>query len=105
MIFKYPYGNCEMYCKLYRWCRLCIKAKWIDQLDRILKFITEQGRMKYIGPIYRELYAWEQARQKTLDTFKKHHLNMMAVSSQKIAKTLHLAPHRAKEKEGGYSYE
>ena len=31
-----------------------------------------QGRMKFVRPLYRDLYAWEEKRQQAIDTFKAH---------------------------------
>ena len=33
-----------------------------------------QGRMKFVRPLYRDLYAWEDKRQQAIDTFKAHRL-------------------------------
>lgn len=55
-----------------------------------LNFVTEQGRMKYVRPIYRDLYAWEAVRQKAIDTFLANKDKMMYVSAHTVAKDLHL---------------
>jgi len=74
----------------FRWLRLCIKAKWMEQVQLALDFVTEQGRMKFIRPIYRDLYAWEDVRGKTIETFKRNRPSMMYVSAYTVAKDLHL---------------
>ena len=38
----------------------------------ILSKIIDQGRMKFVRPLYRDLYAWEEKRQQAIDTFKAH---------------------------------
>ena len=35
------------------WIRLCLKARWKGCVDDAIKFITSQGRMKYLKPIYK----------------------------------------------------
>ena len=30
--------------------------------------------MKFVRPLYRDLYAWEEKRQQAIDTFKAHRL-------------------------------
>ena len=30
--------------------------------------------MKFVRPLYRDLYAWEDKRQQAIDTFKAHRL-------------------------------
>lgn len=37
----------------FRWIRLGLKAHWTDQVDTAVKFVTDQGRMKFVRPIYR----------------------------------------------------
>lgn len=44
------YANAEI---RFRWLRLCIKVKWEEKLEEILRFINSQGRMKFVRPIYR----------------------------------------------------
>jgi leukotriene-A4 hydrolase len=75
----------------WTWLRLCIAAKWIDQLPLVLQFVTDQGRMRYIRPLYRDLYGWEQVRAKAIETFQKNRPSMMYVSAYTVSKDLHLA--------------
>jgi len=74
----------------FRWIRICLKAKWMEQVSLALEFVTEQGRMKYIRPVYRELYAWEEVRERAIETFKKNRPTMMYVSAYTVAKDLKL---------------
>jgi leukotriene-A4 hydrolase len=74
----------------FRWLRVCIKARWKDQLPLALQFVTDVGRMKFIRPIYRDLYNWEEARAEAIATFKKNRPYMMYVSAYTVAKDLHL---------------
>ncbi len=37
----------------FRWIRLGLRAKWKDAIPRAVRMVTEQGRMKYLRPIYR----------------------------------------------------
>jgi leukotriene-A4 hydrolase len=62
----------------------------LDQVPLALEFVTEQGRMKYIRPLYRDLYAWEEVRARAIDTFQKNRPSMMYVSAHTVAKDLHL---------------
>ena len=54
---------------VYRWIRLGIKARWEKVVESALKLVTEVGRMKYVRPIYRDLYEWKEMRQRAIDTF------------------------------------
>uniref|UniRef100_A0A1B6EZ69 Leukotriene A(4) hydrolase n=1 Tax=Cuerna arida TaxID=1464854 RepID=A0A1B6EZ69_9HEMI len=74
----------------FRWLRLCIKVRWEEQVTPALQFVTEQGRMKFVRPIYRDLYAWEDMRQRTINNFQATKANMMAVLVHNLAKDLHL---------------
>ena len=44
------YTNSEI---RFRWIRLGLQGKWQDAIPRAVKMVTEQGRMKYLKPIYR----------------------------------------------------
>ncbi|CAH0394554.1 unnamed protein product [Bemisia tabaci] len=74
----------------FRWLRLCIKNHREEQVDAALKFITDQGRMKYVRPIYRDLYAWEEVRDRAIKNFLANRQYMMHVSAFTVAKDLHL---------------
>ena len=37
----------------YRWIRLGLKSNWDNAIPRAIKMVSEQGRMKYLFPIYR----------------------------------------------------
>lgn len=39
----------------FRWLRLGLRAHWTERVDDALKFVTEQGRMKFVRPIYRSV--------------------------------------------------
>merc|ERR1712080_173081 len=64
----------------FRWIRLRLRAKDQSVLPLAAEFVSEQGRMKFIRPIYREMYEWEVSRPLALETFHKNKSGMMAVS-------------------------
>merc|ERR1712066_143688 len=74
----------------FRWIRLGIKARWEPSVAEALKLATIQGRMKFVRPLYRDLYAWEEKRQQAIDTFKAHRSQYMAMCADMVAKGLHL---------------
>ena len=43
-------NNSEIKCK---WIRLGLRGKWPDAIPRAVQMVTEQGRMKFLRPIYR----------------------------------------------------
>jgi len=75
---------------VYRWIRLGIKARWEKVVDAALKLVTEVGRMKYVRPIYRDLYEWKEMRQRAIDTFNANKDRMMAVCRDLVAKDIKL---------------
>lgn len=79
--------NCEI---RFRWIRLGLKARWQPAIVPALKFVTEQGRMKYVRPIYRDLYDWEEARPHAISTYKQNRSCMMYVCAHTVSKDLHI---------------
>jgi hypothetical protein len=55
----------------FRWQSLCLRSDvpWI--VPQVVAFLTSQGRMKYVRPLYRALKQSTAGRQVALDTFKK----------------------------------
>lgn len=81
------FNNCEI---RFRWLRLCLKAEWFDSVPFAIEFVTKYGRMKYVRPLYRDLFKWELTRKMAVDTFKAHRKQMMHVTAAMVAKDLHL---------------
>lgn len=75
---------------MYRWIRLCIRSRDESKLNEALQFVNSQGRMKYVRPIYRDLYAWEAVRERAIENFLKNEPYMMHVSAYTLRKDLHL---------------
>ena len=44
------YNNSEI---KVNWIRLGLKGKWMDAVPRAVEMVTEQGRMKFLRPLYR----------------------------------------------------
>ncbi|XP_024941988.1 leukotriene A-4 hydrolase [Cephus cinctus] len=74
----------------FMWLRICIKGRWESKVLDALAFATQQGRMKFVRPIFRDLYAWEATRQRAIDAYLANKSKMMYVSAHTIAKDLHL---------------
>jgi len=79
--------NCEI---LFRWLRLCLKAEYEEGVPLAIKFATSQGRMKYVRPIFRDLYNWEVTRQRAIDAYEKAKDQWMYVCAYTVGKDLHL---------------
>ncbi|RNA29022.1 leukotriene A-4 hydrolase [Brachionus plicatilis] len=87
----YKFGETQNSEILFRWIRLCIKAKWEPILQPALKFVTDQGRMKFTRPVYKDLYAWNFSRQAAIDTFLKERDCMHKTTASLVAKDLNIS--------------
>ncbi|XP_053575222.1 leukotriene A-4 hydrolase [Bombina bombina] len=74
----------------FRWLRLCIQAKWEEAIPLALKMATEQGRMKFTRPLYRDLYNFDKARDQAVSTFLKNRPFMHPVTEMLVAMDLHV---------------
>ncbi|KAG8189646.1 hypothetical protein JTE90_018495 [Oedothorax gibbosus] len=73
-----------------KWIRVGLVAQWKDIIPDAFEFINEQGRMKFVRPIYRDLYAWEETRERAIANYKEHAPEMMHATRQGIAKDIHV---------------
>ncbi|XP_071444884.1 leukotriene A-4 hydrolase-like [Hetaerina americana] len=81
------YTNSEI---KFRWLRLCIKARWEEQIEKALEFATSQGRMKFVRPIFRDLRKWDKARDRAIAAYEKQRSSMMYVTAHMVASDLGL---------------
>ena len=72
----------------FRWLRVCIKAQYEGAIDDALAMVTEQGRMKFTRPLYRDLNGWDAARARAITTFKKNRPSMHFTTAGLVAKDL-----------------
>ena len=54
---------------LFRYCQLAIASEDSTILPVALRFITTQGRMKFVRPLYKSLYRSEIGKDVVVDTF------------------------------------
>ncbi|KAI4481932.1 hypothetical protein M0802_012973 [Mischocyttarus mexicanus] len=80
--------NCEIRCV---WLRLCIKSRWEIKVPEALKFATEIGRLKFVRPIFRDLYNWKAMRQTAIDAYLQNKSKMIYITARMLAKDLHLS--------------
>ncbi|XP_067683113.1 leukotriene A-4 hydrolase-like isoform X1 [Haliotis asinina] len=74
----------------FRWLRLGLLGHWADAIPRAIEFVTEQGRMKFVRPLYRDMYAWEEARQPAINNFLAVKDEMHNTTASLVEKDLHL---------------
>ncbi|KAI8089608.1 peptidase family M1-domain-containing protein [Halteromyces radiatus] len=56
----------------FRWQNLCVVTSYEPIYPEVVEFITEQGRMKFVRPLYRLLHEAKNGKQLAIDTFLKH---------------------------------
>uniref|UniRef100_G3N6F4 Leukotriene A-4 hydrolase n=1 Tax=Gasterosteus aculeatus TaxID=69293 RepID=G3N6F4_GASAC len=72
----------------FRWLRLCVRSRWEEAVPMALKMATEQGRMKYTRPLFREIFNYEKYRDEAVRVFVAHRAAMHPVTSGLVAKDL-----------------
>ncbi|KAI3366572.1 hypothetical protein L3Q82_009194, partial [Scortum barcoo] len=72
----------------FRWLRLCVRSKWEEAVPMALKMATEQGRMKFTRPLFKEVFNFEKYRDEALRVFQAHRGAMHPVTSGLVAKDL-----------------
>ncbi|XP_052779283.1 leukotriene A-4 hydrolase-like [Mya arenaria] len=72
----------------FRWLQLCIQAQHEPIIDEALQFVSDQGRMKFVQPVYRDLYKWSASRQRAKDNFLAHRNEMHNITVAKLEKIL-----------------
>ncbi|KAG5898655.1 hypothetical protein JTB14_005414 [Gonioctena quinquepunctata] len=74
----------------FRWLRICLKAEWEEKVNPTMAWINVVGRMKYVRPLYRDLYQWEYTRERAVSNFLANRHNMMHVTAYTLAKDLRI---------------
>merc|ERR1712045_942765 len=90
MAKMYKMEDCSNVEVEFKWIRLGLAAKWDKAVQPALRLATVQGRMKFVRPLYRDLYAWEEKRQQAIDTFLAYRDEMMYVTAEMVAKDLNI---------------
>ncbi|XP_020782001.1 leukotriene A-4 hydrolase isoform X1 [Boleophthalmus pectinirostris] len=79
------YTNSEI---RFRWLRLCVRSKWEEMVPVALRMATEQGRLKYTRPLFRQVYTFEKYREEAVRVFQAHRAGMHPVTAGLVAKAL-----------------
>uniref|UniRef100_A0A2K5C3T8 Leukotriene A(4) hydrolase n=1 Tax=Aotus nancymaae TaxID=37293 RepID=A0A2K5C3T8_AOTNA len=72
----------------FRWLRLCIQSKWEDAIPLALKMATEQGRMKFTRPLFKDLAAFDKSQDQAVRTYQEHKASMHPVTAMLVGKDL-----------------
>jgi hypothetical protein len=57
---------------MFRWQTLCLRSNLQSILPHVVSFITSQGRMKYVRPLYRALGMSSIGMKLAMETFQVH---------------------------------
>uniref|UniRef100_A0A4W6DD76 Leukotriene A-4 hydrolase n=1 Tax=Lates calcarifer TaxID=8187 RepID=A0A4W6DD76_LATCA len=71
-----------------RWLRLCVRSKWEEAVPLALKMATEQGRMKFTRPLFREVFNFDKYRDEAVRVFLANRAAMHYVTAGLVAKDL-----------------
>jgi len=74
-----------------RWQRLCLQHREERIVPHVVEFLKAQGRMKFVRPLYRDLFAWAEQRSVALATFAEWKANYHPIARKMLAKDLQLA--------------
>lgn len=56
----------------FLWQTLCLTSNYEPIFPEVVKFLEEQGRMKFVTPLYRMLYKCKNGSELAISTFKKN---------------------------------
>lgn len=74
-----------------RWQRLCLRHRCAFIVPHVLTFVKEVGRMKFVRPLYRDLYGWEEHRSKAVETFQGWRHNYHPIAAKMLAQDLQIS--------------
>ncbi|ELT87749.1 hypothetical protein CAPTEDRAFT_162472 [Capitella teleta] len=72
----------------FRWLRLCLKSHMQPAIQAALDFVNQQGRMKFVRPLYRDMCEWSVARPKAVSNYKANETSMHPLTASMIAKDI-----------------
>jgi leukotriene-A4 hydrolase len=73
---------------LHRFCMISVASGDASIIPVVVRFITTQGRMKFVRPLYRALFASEMGKKVAVATFVKHRDFYHPVCAKMLAKDL-----------------
>ncbi|XP_029418965.1 leukotriene A-4 hydrolase [Nannospalax galili] len=72
----------------FRWLRLCIQSKWEEAIPLALKMATEQGRMKFTRPLFKDLAAFDKSHDQAIHVYQEHRASMHPVTAMLVGRDL-----------------
>ncbi|KAL0078408.1 peptidase family M1-domain-containing protein [Phycomyces blakesleeanus] len=74
----------------FRWQKLCLLASYEPIYPHVVAFVSEQGRMKFVRPLYRLLYRAKNGSELARETFLKHKTFYHPIASTLVEKDIGL---------------
>jgi len=82
---------------LFRFCLLAVQSEDAEIYPIVVRFITSQGRMKYVRPLYRAMFQSNDiAKNIAIDTFMKNHDFYHPIAAKMIAMDMKVAARNEK---------
>ncbi|CAG8640877.1 28603_t:CDS:10 [Dentiscutata erythropus] len=72
----------------FRWQQVCLKSEYEPIFPHVVKFVTEQGRMKYVRPLYRLLNQTKNGSDLAKKTFEENRSFYHPIAAAMIAKDI-----------------
>ncbi|KAL7499026.1 hypothetical protein ACHAWT_009622 [Skeletonema menzelii] len=83
---------------LHRFCMLAVAAGDSDIIPTVIRFITTQGRMKFVRPLYRALYKSDMGKDIAVKTFLANREFYHPIAAKMVATDMSVG--KADEKDG-----
>eukprot|EP01114_Cavostelium_apophysatum_P016677 TRINITY_DN4794_c0_g1_i1.p1 TRINITY_DN4794_c0_g1~~TRINITY_DN4794_c0_g1_i1.p1 ORF type:complete len:601 (+),score=152.57 TRINITY_DN4794_c0_g1_i1:41-1843(+) len=74
----------------FRWYKLGAQSEYEAILPQALSFLKEQGRMKFVRPLYRALFKSKFGKDAVVQTFKENRNIYHGIAQKMVAKDLEL---------------
>ena len=87
----YQMNNVENSEIKFKWIRLGLQGHFEPAVPKAIEMMTEQARMKFLRPLYRDLYQWESHRQGAIEVFHLLKQSYMPVAVYSLEKDLKLS--------------
>ncbi|XP_054623454.1 leukotriene A-4 hydrolase isoform X2 [Dunckerocampus dactyliophorus] len=84
----YDFNSCTNSEIRFRWLRLCVRSRWEEAVPLALKMASEQGRMKFTRPLFREVFNFAKYREEAVRVFLAHRATMHPVTSGLVSKDM-----------------
>lgn len=79
------YENAEI---KFLWIRIGLKSNWDNAVTRAEKMLSEQGRISYLKPLYKDLFTNEDTKKIALEIYEKNKASYMHAAIRHVEKIL-----------------